>query len=72
MTAKYVNGDDIDEVISLTKGSGTYYYHYDGLGSVTSLTDATGATVESYAYDVFGKPSTVSTLGNRYAFTGRE
>ncbi|MFA5144009.1 MAG: RHS repeat-associated core domain-containing protein [Candidatus Omnitrophota bacterium] len=76
LVTKYVYGDSIDEpVCMMTAGSGGFnlrYYHYDGLGSVTNLTDSTGATVESYSYDVFGKPSTVSAVGNRYMFTGRE
>ena len=56
----------------MEKGGTSYYYHYDGLGSVTNLTDSSGTTVESYSYDAFGKPSTTSTIGNRYMFTGRE
>jgi len=56
----------------MERGGQSYYYHSDGLGSVTNPTDSTGTIVESYAYDVFGKPSAVSTVGNRYMFTGRE
>jgi RHS repeat-associated protein len=72
MIFKYIHGPGIDEVISMTKGGASYYYHYDGLGSVTSLTDSTGATSEAYSYDTFGQPSATSTIGNRYMFTGRE
>ena len=81
LTAKYIFGLGIDEPISITKGGQSYYYHYDGLGSVTSLTNSTGSTVESYSYDAFGKPLikiasgtplTASSIGNRYLFTGRE
>jgi len=72
LVTKYVYGDSIDEPIRMDKGGQSYYYHSDGLGSVTNLTDATGASVESYSYDVFGKPSATSAVGNRYMFTGRE
>ena len=72
LTAKYTYGPGIDEPIKLEKGGQTYYYHYDGLGSVTNLTDSSGATVESYSYDVFGNPDSTSVLGNRFMFTGRE
>jgi RHS repeat-associated protein len=57
------------------------YYHQDGLGSVTQLTDSFGNVVEKYAYDIFGKatitnqsnsPQSISQFGNRYLFTGRE
>jgi len=72
LISKFVYGAGIDEVLKMEKGGTSYYYHYDGLGSVTNLTDSTGQTSESYSYDAFGKPSTTSTLGNRYMFTGRE
>ena len=72
MTAKYVYGAGIDEPIRMEKGGQSYYYHADGLGSVTTLTNSSGTAVESYSYDVFGKPSVISTVGNRYMFTGRE
>jgi len=62
--------------------SGTsYYYHQDGLGSVTAITDSTGNLVESYRYDVYGTPTilapdsrllTSSAIGNRLLFTGRD
>ena len=48
-----------------------YYYHYDGLGSVVALSDEFGDIVETYEYDVFGKPSAISSVGNPYLFTGR-
>ncbi len=62
----------IDEPLTMTRGGQTYYYFYDGLGSVTDLTLASGEVVESYQYDVYGQPSAPSTVGNRFLFTGRE
>ena len=56
----------------MEKGGQSYYYHYDGLGSVLSLSDSTGTVSESYLYDAFGKPAAISTIGNCYMFTGRE
>jgi len=49
-----------------------YYYHFDGLGSVVALTADNGAISERYHYNVFGQPNAVSTIGNRFMFTGRE
>ncbi|MFH1778323.1 MAG: hypothetical protein ABH952_12370, partial [Candidatus Omnitrophota bacterium] len=58
----------------------TYYYHYDGLGSVTEITDAAGTVIEKYEYDAFGNTTIKDTLdnvlnesaiGNPYGFTGR-
>ena len=65
-----------------TGGSnGDYFYHYDGLGSVIALSDASGQIVETYAYDVYGKSEirnsnnsvvSVSSVANQYFFTGRQ
>jgi RHS repeat-associated protein len=64
-----------------TTTSGSVYYHHDGLGSTVVLTDASGAKIESYTYDVFGTVSifdaagflqSSSSVGNRFLFTGRE
>jgi len=50
-----------------------FYYHYDGLGSVTELTSQKQKTTERYEYDSFGN---LYRQGNRtkntYTFTGRE
>jgi RHS repeat-associated protein len=70
---EYIHGDKVDEILAMQEGANTYYYHYDGLGSVTEITDDTGAIVENYTYDPSGTPSvTTSTINNRYRFTGRE
>jgi RHS repeat-associated protein len=67
----YVYGAGIDEPLVMEAGGTKCYYHQDGLGSVTDLTDASAAVVESYRYDVYGQADTGSSLGNPYAFTGR-
>jgi RHS repeat-associated protein len=69
---KYVYGPRIDKPICMIASGSTYYYHFDGLGSVVALSDTGGSVVEKYSYDVFGEPNRISTLGNRYMFTGRE
>jgi RHS repeat-associated protein len=77
----YYYGPRIDEPIAMLAGSSTYYYHFDGLGSVTTLSNSSGQLIEKYTYDVFGKPTirdannsvvSVSSVANRYMFTGRE
>lgn len=72
LQAKYVYGTGIDEVLTMWRGNQTYYYSYDGLGSVSNITNGTKVVKDSYSYDVYGKPSANSTIGNRYMFTGRE
>ena len=79
----YVNGANIDEILQVTRYQSPvtrYYYLYDGLGSVTDITDDTGSLVEHYTYTVYGKPAiyddqgailTTSSVDNSYYFTGR-
>jgi len=65
-----------DEPISMETSQGKYYYLFDGLGSVTGLTDIGGSLVASYSYDVFGNiisetgDETLNML-NPYRFTSR-
>jgi RHS repeat-associated protein len=78
---KYIYGPGIDEPVCMVASGGTYYYHFDGLGSVAALTDSGGTLVEKYRYDAFGgttilspnnQTRTTSLYGNRFMFTGRE
>jgi RHS repeat-associated protein len=77
---KFVYGSGIDEPVLMESSGTQYYYHFDGLGSVREISNAAGAVVEKYAYDVYGKmrisnaSDTVlekSAVGNPYSFTGR-
>jgi len=73
VVARYAQGLNIDEPLAMLRGATTDYYEADGLGSVTSLTDTTGALAETYTYDSFG--NTVATSGTRrnyFQYTGRE
>jgi RHS repeat-associated protein len=74
---KYIYGPAVDEPIGLIEAAGsyagTYYYHFDALGSVTALTNSSGNTVEVYDYDVYGRVgATDASHPNRFMFTGRE
>ncbi len=66
----------IDEPISMQIGTGTYYYLFDGLGSVTGLTDSGGNLVATYSYDAFGNilsetgDATLNAI-NPYRYTSR-
>jgi RHS repeat-associated protein len=77
---KYIYSLGIDEPIAMIAGANTYFYDRDGLGSISELTDNTGAVVESYKYSAFGQPVikdgtgntlTQSAIGNTIMFTGR-
>ncbi|MBZ0166522.1 MAG: RHS repeat-associated core domain-containing protein, partial [Candidatus Omnitrophica bacterium] len=75
-------GSRIDEPLTMTRSSTTYYYLTDGLGSVRQLANASGTIVESYDYDPYGQvtiynssltdiTSSGSGIDNPYMFTGR-
>lgn len=72
-TIRYTHGPGIDEPISIEQDNQIYHYHYDGLGSVTSLSDSTGKTIQSYTYDSFGNLERHGNkTKNRFTYTGRE
>ena len=41
--------------LSVEQGGNIYYYHKDGLGSITELTNAAGSVVKTYRYNSFGE-----------------
>ncbi len=49
------------------------FYHADGLGSVTSLSNTTGALGQSYTFDSFGnQTASFGSLTNSFRYTWRE
>jgi len=93
LVRKFIYGPGIDEPVCMidvaddepvcmidVADSNTYYYHYDGLGSVIALSDESGNVIEKYKYSVYGKTTILSPsdeqratsdVGNPYMFTGR-
>jgi RHS repeat-associated protein len=58
---------------SVRRGSQTYYYATDALGSVLALFNSSNAVVNQYAYLPFGESQSVSeTVPNTLRFAGRE
>jgi RHS repeat-associated protein len=62
-------------------GSIRFFYHQDWLGNVALLTDAAGAKLQTYTFDVWGEPSgfdasgspiAASAFESRFLFTARE
>lgn len=73
LPARYTHGPGVDEPIAMTRGGSTFFYHQDGLGTVTDLTDTTGTTAEAYTYDAWGNViEQTGSIENPYQFTGRE
>jgi RHS repeat-associated protein len=72
-TARYTMGLSIDEPLAVLQGTTTDYYQADGLGSITSLSNSSGANAQTYTYDSFGNlTASTGSLTNRYRYTGRE
>jgi YD repeat-containing protein len=72
-SVRYAQGLDIDEPLAILQGTSVNYYQADSLGSITSLTNASGVSTETYAYDAFGNLTALTgSVGNRYRYTGRE
>jgi len=71
--ARYVHGKSIDEPLEEIVSGATSYYEQDGLGSVSSLSNSTGALANMYAYDSYGKlTASTGILANPFQYTGRE
>ena len=71
--ARHAQGLTIDEPLAMLRSSTTSYYHADGLGSVTSLSNTAGGLAQNYSYDSFGKQTSSSgSLTNPFQYTARE
>lgn len=69
----YLFGPGIDEPLAQSQNSNITFYNVDGLGSVTSLNDSTGAIQQTYTYDAWGNVrATTGTLANPFTYTARE
>jgi RHS repeat-associated protein len=57
----------------MLRSSATSYFHADGLGSITSLSNAAGSIANTYAYDSYGNlTASTGSLVNSFRYTGRE
>jgi RHS repeat-associated protein len=70
--ASYTQGAGIDEPLAMRRGGYIGYYHADGLGSITSLTNPNAQTIATYTYDSFGNTTATEGIFNPYRYTGRE
>ncbi len=74
ITARYTHGPGIDEPLIMERGGASFFYHADGLGSITEITDAAGVLKQQYTYSSFGKIESQldPTFIQPYTFTSRE
>ncbi len=55
IVTRFTHGPGIDEPLIMEKSDKSFFYHADGLGSITELTDTAATVVQSYSYSSFGK-----------------
>jgi RHS repeat-associated protein len=73
VVARYEGTQNIDEPLAMLRSGATSYYHADGLGSITSLSNAAGALAQTYTFDSFGEQTASSgSLTNPFRFTARD
>ena len=71
--ARYVQAPGVDQPLAQTRSGATSYNEADGLGSVTSLSNSSGALANTYTYDSFGKLTASSGIvTNPQRYTGRD
>lgn len=71
--SRFVHGPSIDEPLAIEQKGKLYFYHADGLGSITSLTDHKAKVVQSYEYTAFGEMKHHGgKVKQPYTYTGRE
>lgn len=70
----FVHGLGTDEHLAMVQAGQPYFYHTDGLGSITRITDSVQAVVATYSYDSFGNSTVTDTLclDQPFTYTGRE
>jgi RHS repeat-associated protein len=70
LLASYVYADDL---ISMTRGGQTAFYHFDGSGSTRLLTNLAGIVTDTYQYDAFGTlVARTGATDNPFLFTGQQ
>src|SRR6266404_1679103 len=73
VVARYEPTQNIDEPLAMLRSGATSYFHADGLGSITSLSNAAGSIANTYTYDSFGKlTASTGSLVNPFQYTARE
>jgi len=74
ITARYTHGPGIDEPLIVERAGASFYYHADGLGSITELTNQSGTVAQRYTYSSFGKIESQldPNFVQPYTYTSRE
>lgn len=71
--ARYTHSPEVDEPLSMLRGTATSYYQNDGIGSITSLSNQAVALASTYTFDSFSQlTASTGTITNPFRYTGRE
>ena len=71
ITRQYIHGPWIDEPLIMEYSGQKLFYHADGLGSITELSNSGGSVVQAYVYDSFGNIAVQSgNTPNIFTYTG--
>ena len=63
----------MDQPLAQLQSGTISYYEQDGIGSVSSLSSASGPLANTYIYDAFGKlVESTGNVANPFQFTGRD
>lgn len=70
IVAYYVYGRGL--ISKIAPSGQAYFFHFDGLGSTTAMTDSSGSVVNKYAYEPFGYLSSggTETVPNPFRYVG--
>jgi RHS repeat-associated protein len=71
-SAFMLSGLGMDEYYAQVSSTGTSSLPTDAIGSVIAVTNATGATTESYSYEPYGATTESGSGGTAFQYTGRE
>jgi RHS repeat-associated protein len=73
LVARYIQGPGIDQPLAVYRGTTAEFYEADALGSITSLTNTSGAVNQGYVFDSFGNTSLITgTSVQPFRYAGRE
>ncbi|MGA7091118.1 MAG: hypothetical protein WBX12_10590, partial [Candidatus Acidiferrales bacterium] len=71
--SRFAQGRNVDEPLAESVSGATNFYEQDAIGSITSLTNGSGALAQTYTYDSFGKLTNSSgNVTNPFRYTGRD
>jgi len=68
----YYARDNAGTLIGERIGGSSYYYLFDGLGSVVAVTGSAGTALDTYTYDPYGQvtPGGSNSVANPWQYTG--